>query len=225
MEEPVVPHAIRKVYEGRTFTVIVESITTPKGGRLDVEVVRHPGSVVLVPVTAEGEIILVRQYRHAIGRWAWELPAGSLKRGEEPKKAAARECQEEIGLIPSQLDSLGAFFPTPGYCDEEMNFYKASGLREPGPDDQKAEQDEDEDIEKRAFAIEQVRSMISSGDIIDLKTVAGLALIGRVYRPAPTLSRASSIMARWIASRCGRAASRRSAGPDCIGGCRRRSVF
>jgi len=178
MDKPVVPHSIRKVFVGRIFTVTVESITTPKGAALDAEIVRHPGSVVLVPVTKDGEIILVKQYRHAIGRRAWELPAGSLKPNEEPKKAAARECQEEIGLIPSRLDRLGAFFPTPGYCDEEMNFYKASGLRAPGPDDEQAEQDEDEDIETRAFAVEQIGAMIRSGEIIDLKTVAGLMLIG-----------------------------------------------
>ena len=110
-----------------------------------------------------------------------QAQAGSLKPGEDPARAAARECQEEIGLIPSQLDPLGAFFPTPGYCDEEMNFYKASGLREPGPDDEKAEQDEDEDIETRVFSVEQLRSMIQSNEIIDLKTVAGLTLVGRVF--------------------------------------------
>jgi ADP-ribose pyrophosphatase len=179
MEKPVVPHSIRKVFVGRIFTVTVESITTPKGSTLDAEIVRHPGSVVLLPMTKEGDIILVKQYRHAIGRRAWELPAGSLKPNEDPKKAAARECQEEIGLIPAQLDRLGAFFPTPGYCDEEMNFYKASGLREPGPNDEKAEQDEDEDIEKRTFGVEQLRTMIRSGEIIDLKTVAGLTLLTR----------------------------------------------
>jgi ADP-ribose pyrophosphatase len=180
MKKPVVPDSIRKVFQGRIFTITVESITTPKGGKLDMEIVRHPGSVVLLPITMEGEIILVKQYRHAIGRWAWELPAGTLKPDEEPKKAAARECQEEIGLIPAKLERLGAFFPTPGYCDEEMNFYKATGLREPGPGDEKAEQDEDEDIETRAFSVTQLTAMIQSNEIIDLKTVAGLTLLGRV---------------------------------------------
>ena len=176
MDQPAVPHQIRKVFEGRVFSVAVESITTRKGGKMDVEVVRHPGSVVLIPVTEAGEIVLVRQYRHAIGRTAWELPAGTLKPNEEPAQAAARECHEEIGLVPSRLEPLGGFFPTPGYCDEEMNFYEATGLREPRADE-KAEQDEDEDIEKQAFAVEKIRAMIRSGEIIDLKTVAGLALL------------------------------------------------
>jgi len=179
MDQPAVPHQIRKVFEGRVFSVAVESITTRKGGKMDVEVVRHPGSVVLIPMTDAGEIVLVRQYRHAIGRSAWELPAGTLKPNEEPGKAAARECHEEIGLVPSKLEPLGGFFPTPGYCDEEMNFYKATGLREPRADE-KAEQDEDEDIEKEAFSLERIRSMIRANEIIDLKTVAGLALLGPV---------------------------------------------
>lgn len=179
MEKASVPYSIRTVFAGRVFTVAVESITTSKGGTLDVEIVRHPGSVVLIPVTPDGRIILVRQYRHAIGRSAWELPAGTLKRGEAPLKAAARECQEEIGLIPAQLEPVGKFFPTPGYCDEEMNFYKASGLREPGAGDEAAEQDADEDIEKRSFSVEDIQNMIRTNEIIDLKTVAGMALLER----------------------------------------------
>ena len=83
------PQQIRKVFEGRIFTVNVESITLPRGERLEAEIVRHPGSVVLIPDDGRGEIVLVRQYRHAIGRWAWELPAGSLKHGEDPKAAAS----------------------------------------------------------------------------------------------------------------------------------------
>ena len=176
MDKPITPREIRKVYAGRIFTVQIESITLPKGGNLEAEVIRHPGSVVIVPVTDAGDIILVRQYRHAIGRWAWELPAGSLKPGEDVKQAAIRECHEEIGLIPSRVEPLGAFFPTPGYCDEEMNFYRADGLREPS-DGEVAHPDEDEDIEAQAFAPADIRRMIAAGDIIDLKTVAGLELV------------------------------------------------
>ena len=175
--EPVVPTQIRKAFQGRIFTVSIESITLPRGHRLDAEIIRHPGSVVLVPFTDGGEIVLVRQYRHAIGRWVWELPAGSLKPGEEPAAAAARECQEEIGLVPASLERLGSLFPTPGYCDEEMHFFRATGLRAPGAEDAAAEQDDDEDIETRPFPIETIRALIASGEIIDMKTVAALALI------------------------------------------------
>lgn len=177
MDKPILPHEIRKVYEGRVFTVAVESVTLPKGHRLDVEVVRHPGSVVLLPIDAAGDVMLVRQYRHAIGRWMWELPAGSLKKNEEPEKAAARECQEEIGLIPGKLERLGAFFPTPGYCDEMMIYFKATALRAPGAGDDEATPDEDEDIVVKAFALDDLRRMIEIGEIADLKTVAALTLI------------------------------------------------
>ena len=177
MNKPIVPHQIHKVFEGRIFTVNVESITLPRGERLDAEIIRHPGSVVLIPITDHGEIVLVRQYRHAIGRSAWELPAGSLKHGEDPRAAAVRECHEELGLIPSVVERLGAFFPTPGYCDEEMTFYLATGLRAPADDDPAAQQDEDEDIEARTFSVDATRQMVASGEILDLKTVAGLMLL------------------------------------------------
>jgi 8-oxo-dGTP pyrophosphatase MutT (NUDIX family) len=173
----IVPHEIHTVYQGRIFSVQVESITTHKGGDMKVEIVRHPGSVVLVPVTDSGEVILVHQYRHAIGRWAWELPAGSLKPGEDIEQAAIRELHEEIGLIAERLEKLGAFFPTPGYCDEEMNMYVASALRQPREGDEAAHQDEDEDIETKSFGRETLRQMIASGEIIDLKTIAGLSLL------------------------------------------------
>jgi ADP-ribose pyrophosphatase len=177
MERPIIPVRIRKVFEGRIFSVNVETITLPHGGQLEAEIVRHPGSVVLVPVTDKGEIVLVRQYRHAIGRTAWELPAGRLKRGEDPTAAAIRECHEEIGLIPSSLVPLGSFFPTPGYCDEEMHFYRAVGLRTPAEGDPPAHRDADEDIEAGPFSFAAIRSMIAQREIVDLKTVAGLALL------------------------------------------------
>jgi ADP-ribose pyrophosphatase len=179
MDKPILPHQIRKAFDGRVFSVSVESVTLPNGHQLDVEVVRHPPSVVLIPIDEEGDVILVRQYRHPIGRYAWELPAGSLKPGEDPTKAAERECHEEIGLIPSRLERLGAFFSTPGYCDEEMIFYRASGLRERGENDDAAQPDDDEDIEPRAFSIDDLERMIENGEIIDLKTVAGVSLVRR----------------------------------------------
>jgi ADP-ribose pyrophosphatase len=174
---PIIPKEIRTIYEGRIFTVQIETITLPKGHELKAEVVRHPGSVVIIPVMDNGDIMLVRQYRAPLGQWAWELPAGSLKKGEDVEKAAKRECQEELGLVATRLEKLGAFFPTPGYCDEEMNFFKATGLREPREGDDETQQDEDEDIEAQAFSVERIRSMIARGEIIDLKTVAGLSLL------------------------------------------------
>jgi ADP-ribose pyrophosphatase len=176
-QTPVVPRQVRLVYQGRVFTVQVESITLPNGHPLEAEIIRHPGSVVIVPVKDDGSVLLVRQYRHAIGRSVWELPAGSLKPGESVESAAIRECHEETGLIPDRLDYLGAYYPTPGYCDEQMHFYRATGLRRPRTGDAAAHPDEDEDIEARAFDRDLVRGMMASGEIVDLKTVGGLALL------------------------------------------------
>jgi ADP-ribose pyrophosphatase len=171
------PRNVRTIYEGRVFTLQIETVPLAKGGEVNAEIIRHPGSVVIIPVTDGGEIVLVRQYRPAIGQWAWELPAGSLKPGENVEKAALRECHEEIGLIPTRLERLGAFFPTPGYCDEEMSFYRAEGLRTARDDDDAARPDEDEDIEPKAFTRAAIERMIAAGEIIDLKTVAGMALL------------------------------------------------
>lgn len=174
---PIVPRRIERVFAGRVLTLQRELIDLPRGGELLAEIIRHPGSVVIVPVTDDGQLVLVRQYRHAIGAWVWELPAGSLKAGENPRAAAARECQEEVGLIPSSIEKLGELFPTPGYCDERMTFYLARGLRAPRADDPEAHQDDDEDIESKAFPIDRVRALVASGEIVDMKTVAGLALL------------------------------------------------
>jgi ADP-ribose pyrophosphatase len=177
MDKPIVAREIQKVFTGRIFSVDIETIDLRRGGELKAEIVRHPPSVVIIPITDAGEIILVRQYRHPIGRWAWELPAGSIDPGEDLEEAAVRECHEEIQMIPGHVERLGAFFPTPGYCDEEMTFYRATTLRTPGENDEAATPDEDEDIETRAFSPEDLQSMIASGEISDLKTVAGLALL------------------------------------------------
>ena len=177
MAESIVPREIRTVYDGRIFKVRIETLVLPAGQEMKAEIVRHPGSVVIVPMTDAGDLILVRQYRPAIGRWAWELPAGSLKEGEIPEAAAARECHEEVGLIPGRLEPLGSFFPTPGYCDEEMHFFRATQLRSAGPEDEAAVRDEDEDIVTGTFSRDAIVSMIAAREVIDLKTVAGLSLL------------------------------------------------
>jgi ADP-ribose pyrophosphatase len=142
------------------------------------EIVRHPGSVVLLPLPSPNEIILIRQYRYSIDQWIWELPAGSLKHGEDPAEAAARECEEEIGLYPARVERLQSFYPTPGFCDEEMIFYRCSELRPPAPDSTAAK-DDDEDLEPRTFTLDEARDLVARGEIVDLKTVVGLTLLRR----------------------------------------------
>jgi ADP-ribose pyrophosphatase len=162
------------VFKGRVFSVEVEQVTLPNGREAKVEVVRHPQSVVLIPVPEPGKVILVRQYRFAINQWLWELPAGSVDDGEQPEAAARRECHEEIGLVPTTIVRLSAMYPTPGYCDEEMVFFKVSSLETPP---EAAKQDEDEDIEVKTFTFGEAREMIRRGEISDMKTLVGLRLI------------------------------------------------
>jgi ADP-ribose pyrophosphatase len=165
-----------EIYKGRIFTVVRDRVRLPKGVEATLEVVRHPGSVVLLPLPGPGQVILVKQYRYAVDRWVWELAAGSLKLGEDPAEGAARECEEETGLVAGRVEFVGAFYPTPGYCDEKMNFFKLTML---APPDNRpaASPDDDEDIRTRTFSLDRVREMITRGEIDDLKTAAGLTLI------------------------------------------------
>lgn len=178
MNPPAPVLSSRLVYEGRIFDVAVDRVRLPHGREANFEIVRHEGSVVLVPIDEEGRVLLVRQYRHAAGRFLWELPAGSLESGEDPESGARRECHEELGLIAGTLDNLGTFWPTPGFCTEVMTFFRATGLRVPGPADEPAHQDEDESIEVGRFTRAEIGRMIRRGEIADLKTVAGLSLLG-----------------------------------------------
>jgi ADP-ribose pyrophosphatase len=166
----------RRIYQGRIFALDVDRVRLPSGHAVDLEIVRHPGSVVLLPMPSADEIILIRQYRYAIDRWIWELPAGSLKPNEDPDAAAARECEEEIGLVPGRVDRLRGFFPTPGFCDEHMVFYRCTDLRPPAADSP-VKKDEDEELEPQTVPLADARAMIERGDIVDMKTVVGLTLV------------------------------------------------
>ncbi len=163
-----------QIYQGKVFTVERDRVRLPNGREVTMDLVRHPRSVVLLPMPDSHHVILIRQYRHAVNRFLWELPAGSVDAGEEPEQAAIRECHEEIGQVPTTVVRLASLFPTPGFCDEEMVFYRLSGLTTPT---EAAVQDEDEDIEPKTFELRDVRDMIRSGEISDMKTVAGLTLI------------------------------------------------
>jgi len=166
---------MQTVYEGRVFSVEVGRLTFPNRTAHEIAVVRHRPSVVLIPMLDSERIVLIRQYRPAIARTMWELPAGTTDPGESPDEAAARECEEEIGLVPGKLERLGGFFPTPGFCDEELVFYRVSDLREPSGT--RRSPDEDEDIQPKVVTIAEARSMVARGDIIDLKTAFGLTLL------------------------------------------------
>ncbi|HUF46547.1 MAG TPA: NUDIX hydrolase [Vicinamibacterales bacterium] len=165
-------HAVR--FRGLIFTVERDIVRLSNGRRATYDIVRHGGSVVLIPQPERETVVLIRQYRWAVGRWIWELPAGGLEPGESPARAARRECAEEIGLRPDRVERLGTFYPTPGFCDERMMFYRCTGLRRPA---RPVAGDDDEQIEPRTFRLADVRRLIRRGEIIDLKTVAGLELV------------------------------------------------
>jgi 8-oxo-dGTP pyrophosphatase MutT (NUDIX family) len=164
------------VYKGRVFSLEVETTQFPNGTTHTVEVVRHVPCVVLVPLQDDGRVVLIRQYRHSVRRDLWELPAGSIDPGESPDAAAARECEEEIGLAPHRLERLTSLYPAPGYCDEEMIFYRATELRPPAPDSLH-EPDEDEDIQVNPVTLAEARAMVARGEIVDLKTAYALTLV------------------------------------------------
>lgn len=163
-------------YKGRVFSVELDTIRLPDGTEHGVEIVRHQPSVVLIPLRGADHVLLVRQYRHSIRSHMWELPAGSLNAGEQPEVAAARECEEETGLRPHKVERLRSLYPTPGYCDEEMIFFRVSDLRPPPPDSPH-KPDADEHIEVQPFPISEAKAMAFRGDIVDLKTAYALTLI------------------------------------------------
>ncbi len=164
------------VFKGRVFAVEVERRRFPNGQEHEVAIVRHNPSVVLIPIQDDGRVILIRQYRASLDRMMWEIPAGRVDDGEDPDAAAARECEEEIGLVPGTLERIRGLYPTPGFCDEELIFYRASNLRRPAPDS-RHKPDADEDIEAAAVTLDEARAMVERGEIIDLKTAYGLSLV------------------------------------------------
>lgn len=168
--------AHKTIYSGRVFRVERDDVLLSNGRRARMEAVRHRGSVVLIVQPSPREIILVRQYRYVAGRWMWELPAGTLEPGEALIRAARRECQEEVGWRPKRIRALGMYYPSPGFCDERMHFYLCTDLVRPA---RPLPMDPDEQIEPKTFRLSDVRALAAAGDIVDMKTLAGLALVER----------------------------------------------
>jgi ADP-ribose diphosphatase len=160
----------QKVFEGRVFNVTIDTISE---GELTYqrEVVHHNGSAVIVPVFDDGTVALVRQYRHPAVRYLLELPAGTLDKGERPETGAARELEEELGVVAGRLEKLSEFFVSPGFCEEKMWVYLATDLTE-------GEQalDVDEVLDVVRMSITDALERITSGEIQDAKTILGLML-------------------------------------------------
>ena len=161
----------KRVYDGALVKLDVDEVEEPGGVRATREVIRHHGSVAALPVNEDGSLILVRQFRYAVGESLWELPAGKLDGDEKPEDGIQRELREEIGHRAERLEKIAFFYTTPGFCDEAMHLFRATGLR---PD--KADADEDERIEVGTFTLDEARAMIARGELREGKTLVAILL-------------------------------------------------
>jgi len=132
------------------------------------EIVDHPGAVGILPVLPDGRIVLVHEYRHAIEQRLWQIPAGTLEAGESPLESAARELEEETGYAAAHLDQLCAFYSSPGFCNQRMHLYVATGLT-PGTQSL----DPEEDLTVHPLEPAEVDAMCADGRITDAKTLIG----------------------------------------------------
>jgi ADP-ribose diphosphatase len=157
------------IYQGAVFGVRRDEVVEPTGIRATRELVTHSGSVVVLPVLPDRRILLIRQYRHAARQFMWELVAGRMDPGENPRQGAARELIEETGYRAKRFRVFLDVFPTPGFVEERMYILLAEGLT-PG----EAEPEEDEKITSKAFTRRELESMIRRGKLHDAKSIAGL---------------------------------------------------
>ena len=167
----------RMIYKGRFFSVCQDRVLEPGGLRATRDVVLHAGSVVLLPVLPDGRILLVRQYRHSVRRFLWELVAGHIEHGESALAAARRELAEETGYSARSFRKLLDVFPTPGFLSEHMVVFSCAGLV-PGP----ARPEADEKIELGRFSQPQLEKMMCTGRLRDAKTIASLLYFSHVVR-------------------------------------------
>ncbi len=162
----------QRLFTGRVIALELDSVVEPGGvDEVPREIVRQSGSVAVLPVFDDGRMLLVRQYRYAVRERLWELPAGRLDGGESPETGARRELEEEAGLVAERLEPISFFYTTPGFCDERMTIFRATGLRQVPP-----RPEPEERIEIATFTRDAVQSMIASGDVREGKTLVALLL-------------------------------------------------
>lgn len=156
-------------FSGRVFRVRTDDVRYDDGSVHQLDIVEHTGSFGIIATPSENEIVLVRQYRHAIGRALWEIPAGTAEEGEDPAAGAARELREETGYSAGDMRPLGRLFLTPGFCTEAMYFFHANALL---PGEQLLE--DDERITVASFPLAHAQRLVNTGEIADIKTVLAL---------------------------------------------------
>lgn len=167
------------VFEGRLFNVVHDKVIEPGGHENERDIVRHNGSAVILAIDNEKNrknpwVVMERQYRHAAGRFLWELPAGKIDPGEEPLAGAQRELAEETGYRARKWSVLAQFWPSPGFVGEWMMLFVAEGLIAGD-----ALPEEDERIDLRLVRLSDVLKMVDKGVIQDGKTLAGILLFAR----------------------------------------------
>lgn len=171
-----------EVYAGKLFQVFKDQVRLPNGRTTTREIVRHPGSIAIIPRRSDGRIVLVRQFRYVTGRELWEIPAGTLdKPGESIADAARRELAEEAGLKAARWTMLGRAYLMPGYCDELMTFFLAEEL---SPTEAHAELDES--FKVNPFDVHDLQVLVSTGELLDAKSMLGLAWAGVPIWHAPS---------------------------------------
>jgi ADP-ribose diphosphatase len=179
MEERI---ASEEVYAGKLFQVFKDHVKLPGGRETVREIVRHPGSVAIIPRRADGRIVLVRQFRYVTGRELWEIPAGTLdKPGEGVPDAARRELAEEAGLQAASWTTLGSVYLMPGYCNERMTFFLAEDLSAT-----EAHAELDESFKVNPFDLHDLQVLRSTGELQDAKTLLGLAWAGVPFWELPS---------------------------------------
>ena len=163
---------IKQIYRGIVVNLNVDTVKLPNGLTVDLEVVRHPGAAAVVPLRDDGTVILIRQFRHAAGGFIYEIPAGKLHPGEDPVVCAARELEEEIGQRAGKFELLSSIFTAPGFTDEVIHIFKATGLTTGHQ-----HLDRDEVLEVIELPLLEALKMIDDGTIRDAKSIVGLQAV------------------------------------------------
>jgi len=164
-------------WQGRTIRVLAERVRIPNGNEVTLDVVRHPGASAVVPVDADGTVLMVRQYRHTVGDWLLEVPPGKLSPGEDPAACAHRELEEEAGVRAATLRELGSIYVSPGFCDERIWLFLATEL---SAGQQALEADEALSLERVPLAEAERRAM--SGEILDAKSTCAILRAAALLR-------------------------------------------
>lgn len=166
--------ASEQIYAGKVVTLRVDTVRMDGGREVKREVVEHAAAVAIVPIAADGQVLLVRQFRSPVGDFLLEVPAGTLDEGEEPDVAVQRELQEETGYRAATIRRLTGFWVAPGYDTEFIHVYLGEGLSE-----SRLDPDEDEAIEVERYTLDEALAMIADGRICDAKSIVGLLAVAR----------------------------------------------